>query len=217
MVYAQSRDDAGDLKSIIIEDDRDPTKPVLVFAEGGAIANLPEGPRLLLVKGTRQERDPATGHISSLSFEKYTLELANFSEAAGVRYPEPGERYTGELHRRHGSRRWIPPCAARPSSSANLRLAGPLTALALAALPVACLLTGEFNRRGQSRRVLAAVLLALMIELLDVALKDIANRSLVAVPFIYLNLALPLLVSLWLLRRDGEARPRPRLGLQPAE
>ena len=216
MVYAQSRDDAGDLKSIIIEDDRDPTKPVLVFAERGAIANLPEGPRLLLVKGIRQERDPATGHISSLSFEKYTLELANFSEAAGVRYPEPGERYTGELIADMGP--GVDPALRRAAIvELNLRLAGPLTALALAALPVACLLTGEFNRRGQSRRVLAAVLLALMIELLDVALKDIANRSLVAVPFIYLNLALPLLVSLWLLRRDGEARPRPRLGLQPAE
>ena len=64
MVYVQGRDDDGDLIGILIYDDRTPDKPVTVFAERGAIANTADGPRLLLVNGTRQQRDESATAIS---------------------------------------------------------------------------------------------------------------------------------------------------------
>jgi lipopolysaccharide export system permease protein len=216
MVYVKNRDENGELVSILIYDNRQPEKPITVFAERGAIANTPEGPRLLMVNGTRQQRDVETGHLSVLSFEKYTLELAELNDAPGVRDRQVDERYTSELifntdaNDRPDWRRAV-------LVELNMRFAGPLAPLTMAALAVAALLTGEFNRRGQAQRVLLAVLLALFMEIVDIGLKNLAARSSVVLPLIYVNLGLPLVISVWLLWRDGAPRLRRRLGALPAE
>lgn len=205
-VYVKSRDSAGDLSSLLIYDTRDPQKPVTVFAERGALVNTPEGPRILMVNGTRQIRDQATGRLSVLTFEKYTLDLAALSDAPGVRERQSDERTIDEMLQTDKDGQ-IP---VQSIVELNMRIARPLAALTMAALPVACLLTGEFNRRGQSRRVLLAILAAFLFELMDVALENLAGRTGVAVALLYLNLLLPLMVSLWLLWRD-DLRARPPL------
>jgi len=201
MVYVQGRDDNGDLSSILIYDNRQPGKPVTVFAERGAIANTPDGPRLLMVNGTRQQRDESNGHLSVLTFKQYTLELANFTGAPGTRDRQVDERYTGDLIHGMGPDQ-DPDWRRAVLVELNMRIGGPLLALTLAALSVACLLTGEFNRRGQTKRILLAVGLAFAIEVVDVALKDLAARAWFAIPLLYGNLLVPLLV--WL-----AAAPRP--------
>jgi lipopolysaccharide export system permease protein len=83
---------------------------------------------------------------------------------------------------------------------------------------VACLLTGEFNRRGQTRRVLLAVGLAFVVEVIDVALKDLAARAWFAIPLVYANLLIPMLLALWMLSRESAPPWRRRaLAAQPAE
>ncbi len=216
MVYVKSRDDAGELISLLVYDERQPDKPVTVFAERGAIANTPEGPRLLLVNGTRQQRDVASGRLSVLTFDKYTLELSALTDAPGTRDRQVDERRTSELVSGMGPNE-EPDWRHAVLVELNMRLAGPLAALAMAALPVACLLTGEFNRRGQGRRVLMAVLGALGIELVDIALRNLAARSNIALPLVYTNLLLPFAASLWLMWREGVSRPRRRHVAVPAE
>jgi len=216
MIYVKSRDDNGELFSILIYDNRQADKPVTVFAERGAVANTPEGPRLLMLDGTRQERDISNGHLSVLSFEKYTLELSELNDAPGGRDRQVDERYTTDLIFGMGANE-EPEWRRAVLVELNMRFAGPLAALAMAALAVTCLLTGQFNRRGQSRRVLMAVLIALLLEIVDVGLKNLATRSPIALPLIYINLALPLAACLWLLWRDGAPRLRRRLGAQAAE
>ncbi|HLI20376.1 MAG TPA: LptF/LptG family permease, partial [Stellaceae bacterium] len=216
MVYVQSRDDNGDLESILIYDERQPDKPVTVFAQRGAVANTPEGPRLLLVDGTRQQRDVTNGHLNVLTFKQYTLELDNLTGAPGTRDREVDERYTGELLRDLGPDQ-EPDWRRAVLLELNMRLAGPLAALTMAALPVACLLTGEFNRRGQSRRILLGVGFAFVVEVVDIALKNLAARSGIAIPLLYANLIIPLMISLWLLWRESAPRPRRQLAPAPAE
>jgi lipopolysaccharide export system permease protein len=88
----------------------------------------------------------------------------------------------------------------------------------LGALAVACLLTGEFNRRGQTKRILLAVGLAFMVEVVDVALKDLATRAWFAIPLLYANLLIPLLIALWMLWRESAPPWRRRaFAAQPAE
>jgi lipopolysaccharide export system permease protein len=217
MVYVQGRDDNGDLTSILIYDNRTPDKPVTVFAERGAIANAADGPRLLLLNGTRQQRDEANGHLSVLTFKQYTLELSNLTGAPGTRDRQVDERYTGDLFDNLGPdqdadwRRAV-------MVELNMRFAGPLSALTLAAISVACLLTGEFNRRGQTRRVLLAVGLAFVVEVVDVALKDLAARAWFAIPLVYANLMIPLVIALWMLWRESAPPWRRRIfAAQPAE
>jgi len=217
MVYVQGRDDNGDLSSILIYDDRQAGKPVTVFAERGAIANASDGPRLLLVNGTRQQRDESNGHLSVLTFKQYTLELSDAGGAPGTRDRQADERYTGDLIAGMGPDQ-DPAWRRAVMIELNMRLAAPLSALTLAALSVACLLTGEFNRRGQTKRILLAVGLAFMVEVVDVALKDLSARAWFAIPLLYANLLIPLLVSLWMLWRESAPPWRRRaFAAQPAE
>ncbi len=208
-VYVRSRDTNNELIGLLIHDTRDRTKPITILAERGAFANTAEGPRLLMVNGMRQQREIDTGKLSVLSFEKYTLDLAGFKDAPGARERQPNERYLGELlfpeeDSKQRTELWI---------EANLRLVNPLTALAFATIPLACLLTGEFNRRGQTRRVLLAVGFALLFETLDVGFKNLTGRSTAAVVMLYLNVMTPPAVALWLLRRDGTRTPSRRTAL----
>ncbi|MGH6980976.1 MAG: LPS export ABC transporter permease LptF, partial [Stellaceae bacterium] len=196
-IYVRARDTEGDLSGIVIYDNRDKAKPMTIVAEHGAFVETPQGPRLLMVKGSRQIFDNANGHLSVLSFDQYTLDLDRYRETAGIRDRQPEELYLHEFF------------AARPGESAlarqarlvelNFRLINPLSALALAAIPIACLLTGEFNRRGQLVRVLQAVALAFLFEALDVGFKNMAVRNTAAIGLLYLNVLLPIAAAAWLL------------------
>jgi lipopolysaccharide export system permease protein len=199
-IYVRSRDADGELTGLLIHDSRDPAKPITLVAERGAFVDTGSGPRILMVKGSRQQFDRETGKLSVLTFDKYTLDLASLHDAPEVRDRQPEERYLGELWRMSGSQRGD---RAGLVAELNFRLIDPMTALAFAVIPVACLLTGEFNRRGQTRRVLLAILLAFLFETMDIGLKNLAGRTALALPFLYLNVMVPISVAAWLLWRDG--------------
>ena len=169
-----------------------------------------------MVNGTRQQRDESNGHLSVLTFKQYTLELANLTGAPGTRDRQVDERYTGDLFRNLGPDQ-DPDWRRAVMVELNMRLAGPLSALTMAALSVAV----PAHRRVQPPRPDASAscsrsALAFAVEVVDVALKDLAARAWFAIPLLYVNLLLPLLVAMWMLWRES-APPRRRFAAQPAE
>jgi len=202
-IYVRAHDDAGDLSGLVIHDTRDKEKPVTLVAERGAFVDTDEGPRLLMAHGSRQLFDRATGRLSVLSFDQYTLDLGVFHEA-GMRDRQPDELFLNELlaHRPNGAS----PGEDGRLVELNLRFINPLTALAFAAIPVMCLLTGEFDRRGQMRRVMQAIVFAFLFETLDIGFKNLAARNLMAMVPLYLNVLAPLAIAAWLLLRGAFAR-----------
>ncbi|MGO8919099.1 MAG: LPS export ABC transporter permease LptF [Stellaceae bacterium] len=203
-IYVRGRNTNGELIGLLIHETRDPDKPITIVAERGTFVDTDTGPRVLMVNGSRQQYDRTTGKLSVLTFEKYSLDLSAYRDADDFRDRQPDELFMNELLFRRA-----PPGDTSRIIEAHLRLINPLTALAFCAIPLGCLLTGEFNRRGQTKRVLLAVLLAFLFETLDIGFKNLAGRSTMAVPFLYLNVLAPIMVTLWLLWRDSrEAPPR---------
>ncbi len=209
-IYVRARDTNGELIGLLIHEGREPDKPITVVAERGTFVDTDSGPRVLMMNGSRQQYDRTTGKLSVLTFEKYSLDLAAYRDAADFRDREPDELFLNELLFRRP-----PPGDTSRLIEANLRLINPLTALAFCAIPLACLLTGEFNRRGQTKRVLLAVLLAFLFETLDIAFKNLAGRSTAAVPFLYLNVLAPILITAWMLWRDSREAPPRHLAASP--
>jgi lipopolysaccharide export system permease protein len=80
-------------------------------------------------------------------------------------------------------------------------------------IPLACLLPGEFNRRGQLRRVLLAVFLALIFQSTDLGVRNLAASHYAAIPLMYLIDLLPLALGFGMLLfggiRFGFWRPAP--------
>ncbi len=200
-IYVRARDAEGDVSGIVIYDSRDRTRPMTIVAEHGAFVATEQGPRLIMVKGSRQVFDRSNGHLSVLSFDQYTLDLDKYRDATGIRYRQPEELYLHEL---------LTPQPGETLTTRqarlvelNFRLINPLSALALAAIPIVCLLTGEFSRRGQIWRVLQAVALAFLFEAFDVGFKNIAVRHAAAIVPLYLNVLVPLVATFSLLTWRG--------------
>ncbi|HUK07299.1 MAG TPA: LPS export ABC transporter permease LptF [Stellaceae bacterium] len=200
-VYVRSRDREGDLGGIVIHDTRDPQRPITLFAEHGALVATTTGGRVLMVNGVRQQFDEHTGKLNILTFDSDTLELPGASDTPGARLREPAERYLHEL---------IWPDAQSQqmyglgiAAELHMRLVAPFAALVFAFIPLSCLLPGEFNRRGQGRRILAAVVLAMIFQVLDLGSKNLATRVPAALPLLYVDCFAPIMICAWLLLREG--------------
>src|SRR5262249_8843132 len=68
--FAHSRDRAGGLAGIIVDDSRDRDKRLIYTAERGAILSGADGPRAILQKGTYQETNRKSGRVSVLYFDQ---------------------------------------------------------------------------------------------------------------------------------------------------
>ena len=96
-IYIRSRDDRGEVTGLLINDSRDPQKPVTILAERGVFVDSPTGARIVMVNGNRQQYDRTTGKLSLLTFDRYTLDLDQMRDAPVVRVAEAQERYLGDL------------------------------------------------------------------------------------------------------------------------
>ena len=183
-----------------------------MMAERGALVPSEAGPRVVMENGNRQEVRPGTGQFSLLYFDRYTVELSEFGEAAQRRWREPKERFLGELMfpgEEQRDQRYRQELIAE----GHQRLVSPLYVLVFVLIGLAALLAGEFNRRGQARRVLGAIACVAALEGTSLALHDLASRSAAAVPAMYLAVALSMMLSLFvLLHRPGRRGGQQTLG-----
>jgi lipopolysaccharide export system permease protein len=200
-IYIRGRDDRGEVTGLLISDSRDPQKPVTILAERGVFVDSPTGARIVMVNGNRQQFDPESHKLSLLTFESYTLDLDAWRDAPVVRFREAQERFLDEL--------FTPPADADASlraaflAEAHQRLLVPLSAFSFSLIPLACLLPGQLNRRGQLKRVLLAIALALAFELVDLGVNNLAFRSPAAIPLMYVADLLPFVLGFGILLHGG--------------
>jgi lipopolysaccharide export system permease protein len=207
-IYVRGRDDRGEVVGLLINDSRNPQRQVTIVAERGAFVDSPAGSRILMVNGNRQEFDAETRKLSLLTFDSYTLDLDAVHDAPVIRFREAQERFLDEL--------FSPPEDADLSLRQGFLVEGhqrilvPLSAFSFALIPLACLLPGELNRRGQLKRVLLAIGIAFLFELLDLGVNNIAARYSAAIPMMYVVDLLPLVLGFGILLYGGIG-----LGLRP--
>ncbi|HEV2186744.1 MAG TPA: LPS export ABC transporter permease LptF [Stellaceae bacterium] len=200
-IYIGSRNNRGEVNGLLIDDERDPRHPVTLVAERGAFADAGGAARIIMVNGNRQQFDRDSGKLNVLTFSRYVLDLDTIREANEGHFREPQERFLGEL--------LFPPSDLDPTTQYsyliefNQRLTVPLTVFSFAMIPLACLLPGEFNRRGQLRRVLIAIGAALAFQTTDLAIKNLAGRYPIAITLTYVVDLLPFTVGLGILLHRG--------------
>ncbi|MGF1593429.1 MAG: LPS export ABC transporter permease LptF [Kiloniellaceae bacterium] len=210
-VYLRQRSADGELRGILVHDSRDPENPVTMMAERGALVSSEAGPRVVMENGNRQEFGRKTGRFSLLYFDRYTMELSEFGEASPSRWREPKERFLPELlwpGEERLDRRYRQELVAE----GHHRLVGPLYTVVFVLIGLAAVLAGEFNRRGQIKRILAAIACVAALEGVSLALHDLAGRSVAAIPAMYAVVFLAAGISLHvLLRRPARRAARAEL------
>src|SRR6185295_17363556 len=207
-IYVRSRE-GNELYGILVQDNRKPETPTTIMAKRGAVEAGPEGPRVILFEGNRQELDRKSGNLSVLYFKEYSFEVNLLGEDRRE-WREPGERFLNELLYPDDSpndRQYRNKLIAEGHS----RIVAPILAITLPFIALFILLPGQFNKRGQLPRLLVAVGVAAGVQGLAVALLQLASKDLVFVPLMYLNAVVPLSVGAWILspraRSPGALRP----------
>lgn len=193
-IYVRDRDSDGTFTGILIHDARVPNKPVSILGQRAVIVPTAEGMRFVVFNGNRQELDEATRKLSQLYFDSYAVELkiyASTSGSGGPRQADARERSTADLL--HPTADMLANDRMLRSLTAELhhRITSPALALAFTVLALATMLSGEFNRRGQSGRITIAMLLVVVVQAAAIGLTSLAGRNLAFVPLMYV---MPLVV-----------------------
>lgn len=208
-IYVRERKSSNVFHGILIHDTRDPQHSITLTAEDGFLVSETGPPRLVIQKGTRQERDPATGKINWLIFEQYIVDLAMLKGAKDQAFIKAYERPMSEL--------FNPPLDVDSQNSkaeflaeAHERIVFPLYSLAFCLIALVVVLGGEFSRRGRPRRYITGVLLAIGLQSLALALANIAAKNNLLIPLMYVPpLTVITIGALWLLRLRGNLEKAP--------
>lgn len=215
-IFIRERVGTGQLNGILVHDGRDAGHPITVMAETGALVQTDDGPRVVLVNGNRQEIDRDSGQLSYLHFDKYTIDLGLTGAAMpSDRVRAPEEMFLWELFdpARAGS-----PGYVKYIAEGHSRIAAPFLAVSFAIIGLVFLLSGDFSRRGQTRRVVGAIVAMVLIQTLAIASHNMASGNAKAIPLLYVNVLLPGFVGLVLLARGMRRRgpsssgPGPQIG-----
>ncbi len=211
-VYVRKREGPGELLGIFAHDARDPSKPVTYLAERGTATQTDQGMRVIMFNGSQQLIDRETGRLTLFYFDQYSLDLGFLNQSDKARWIEPQERFLGSLLR-PGDSANDQFYASQLIAEGHRRLATPLYIVAYALVGLAALLLGDFNRRGQTVRILAAISIIVILQLAGLSLFNLSRRMIAVIPLTY---ALPILTigaaSFFLFRE-----PRASAGLKRRE
>lgn len=196
-VYVRSRAPDGTLQGILVDDERDAKAPATILAERGRLLEGPNGPRVLLISGSREEIDHQTGRLDLLTFRENVVDLSDNSHPDGPRLLDISEASIPNLLDPPANisqvdrPRWI--------AEAYKRLSSPLTSLSYAFVALLFSLTGTFRRQGGFMRPLASVATVVLLLALGLAIDNLAARRNALMPLMWAQVTMPGIVCAWLL------------------
>jgi len=206
-VYIREREANGDMRGILVHDNRELNNPITYMAERGALVKSDTGPRLIMLNGNVQRRTVQTsensGGLSLLYFDRYVYDLSEFMPGQGQRWKEPEERYLNEL--------FFPD--ATPGDQTHLdefraeghrRLSSPLYVLSFSLIAIVVLISGQFSRRAQFWRPALALGVAIAIRLAGLGLENLVEKNPLIAPGLYLWPLFVLAICLFLLTDEGQ-------------
>ena len=206
-VFIRARQPDGELAGIIVQDDRDEKESVTLLAERGALILDGNAPKVLMVNGNRQARNTTTGRINILYFERYTVDLGGIGDAVQRTARDQNELFVDELLN-PTEQITQPRNFLKYKAEGHSRLVTPLLGIALPLIGLVIILKGEFSRRGQSKRLILAILLVGLVQAAVLGSKYAAAKEIGLLPLMYGSAIAPILISLIILSRQKLRRPK---------
>lgn len=195
-VYIRSRDQDGTLHGILVDDARDPTAHATILAERGRLIEGRNGPRVLLLDGSRQEIDHQTGRLDMLTFRQNEIDLADATKDESARPADMSEVPLEALLNPHplferDRPKWV--------AEGHKRLSAPLTTLSYAMVGLFSALGGMFRRHGGIVRPLVTVGVMVGLLALGLAFGTLGARDNSLLFLMWLHATLPGIICAWLL------------------
>lgn len=195
-VYVRARDPDGTLHGIMVDDARDKSAHATILAERGRLVEGPNGPRALLIDGSREEIDHQTGRLNVLTFGQNDIDLSDNTSNGGARLPDMSEQPLGSLLNPHMPN---PRDVSKWIAEGHKRLSSPFSALSYAFVGLLSVLTGTFRRHGSFIRPLVAVGTMVALLAMGFAVQNLAAGDAVWLPLMWVQAIGPGVVCAWLL------------------
>lgn len=203
-VYIRERRPDGELAGLMIHDTRDSEKlPSTILAKSGIIVAGEDAHQVIVFNGSRQEYNPKSKILQTLTFDQYTIDLPK-SGIARERWAEPDERTITEL---------LNPDLLNKKDRENLqefkteihrRITGPLLALTFPLIALCALLLGPTDRRGQSLKICSAIIGVICIQSLFLTAYNFARNQDTGLVLMYIITLLPIITALFALSKNSE-------------
>ena len=206
-VYVRQRTSKGELKGILYHDNADPKNISTIMAARGALVESDNGARVVMFDGNRQVVDPNNNRLSVLYFDRHVIEIKGKKGKADDRHVEARERHLSELFNPENENISLDD-RGKFIVEGHKRLVSPWQALTLTIVALACLISGSFSRRSQSKRILISIALMVILLISTLALENISAKNLQLVPLIYLHSIMALFVGIWLVVRSPRYSPK---------
>jgi lipopolysaccharide export system permease protein len=190
-IFIRQLSNKGEIKGILVHNNRERARPITYIAEQGILAQTPAGARLIMVDGTIETSAQAGKELQVLHFDRYTINLDQFSEPARYTSRKANERYLDELL-------WPsePGITQRIRdqffAAAHDRIAQPLYCIAFGLIALAAVMRGRRQRGSIAFRLTVASLAAAGLRIASYGVTGLAQRHPALVSLFYL---LPLLGS----------------------
>lgn len=208
-IYVRERTKDGQLLGILVHDQRSKEKPYTLMAARGAMVETDAGGRVVMFEGNRQEIDRVNNQMSILYFDRYVFDLEAQQGNNDVRYREPRERMVGELFNIRKDKYVDPKEHGRFIVEGHKRLTQPASIAGFTLIGLACLISGAFSRRAQTRQIVLAAALMVATQAATMGLENLAAKNLALVPLLYANALLPVIVAGLYVLFPPRFRPRP--------
>lgn len=204
-VFVEDRPSANELRNLMIHDakgDLNVGQETTIIAKRGIVNITDETQQLLVYDGTQYQRNIATGRISRLDFQQYSLDVPSQDNTIIVRWQAPDERTFNQLFLIEGQ-----------SSSRDLgkrdeflaeihkRLSTPFLYASFMALILVLTLTGSWNRREQIKPIINAGIIIVIIQAGHLVLYNEARDNSVVNLGLYAIVMIPLIYGLWAINR----------------
>ncbi|MCK5296761.1 MAG: LptF/LptG family permease, partial [Alphaproteobacteria bacterium] len=193
-VYIRKRESDGTLLGILVHDSRDIKKKVTMMAERGRLVYTIKGPHVNMTNGNRQEISGEDSKFSILYFDSYTMDFGTL-DSGGNRFKDARERTLNNLLTMEKTPEFLDVDIRRFRVEAHKRLTLPLYNIVFAMIGIAGLLSGTFNRQGQTLRVIGTIAAVVIVQAASLGAENIATKNLSMIPLIYINVFIPLIAA----------------------
>ncbi|MFA4994281.1 MAG: LptF/LptG family permease [Bdellovibrionales bacterium] len=201
--FANKRGQNNSLQGILIQDVRRPDRTVTTMAATGQVVETDGQARMIIFNGRRQEFDRTTGKLSELLFDQYVLDLNALRNSVSGRFPDPRELTVGELLNPSAELIHARGPLSRFQAELHARLATPFLSFSYAFIAFAAILSGAFNRRGMTGRILIGAVGIIVTQAVFMTLSGIIARDSRLAYVLYAVAILPIPIGLAFMFADS--------------
>ncbi len=180
----------GEIRDILVHDNRDRARPVTYIAEKGVLAQTPAGTRLILMDETIETSARGGQQLQVLHSESHIINLDQFSGPARYTLRKIQERFLDELFWPPEHEGVTPRTRDQFFAEGHYRITQPLDCIAFALIALAAVMRGRRQRGSVALRLTIASLVAAGLRIASYGVMGMAQRNPPLVALFYLLPAL---------------------------